>query len=347
MGDSKACAHVGVGPFAPSQADGAGRFAPSNPTGAGRFAPSRADGAGRFAPSPTSDLHLGNLRTALLAWLWARTENRPFLLRVEDLDQQRVAAAPQVAARQLDDLRTLGIDWDGEVLRQSERLELYRQAAAGLETYECFCTRREIAEASQAPNGGPGAPQYRPYPGTCAHLSSAERDERRLARQPAIRVRAEGSIFSIHDAHAGEVTGLVDDFVLFRADGTPAYNLAVVVDDGLTGVTQVVRADDLLDSSPRQGWLASRLGFTVPGYVHVSLALNPAGHRLAKRDGAVTLTDLAREGHTPADVLHLICDSAGMPRADSATGVLSALEAGRGDLANPLVWEPWVVAGAA
>ncbi|MGO4958125.1 tRNA glutamyl-Q(34) synthetase GluQRS [Luteococcus sp. Sow4_B9] len=298
-------------------------------------------GAGRFAPSPTSDLHLGNLRTALLAWLWARAEQRPFLMRIEDLDQQRVAAAPAVAQQQLDDLRTLGLDWDGAVARQSERIPLYREAAAQLETYECFCTRREIAEASQAPNGGPGAPDWRPYPGTCAALSSTQRAERRLTRTPAIRVRASAADFTIHDVHAGAVTGQVDDFVLFRADGTPAYNLAVVVDDGLQGVTQVVRGDDLLDSAPRQAWLASVLGYPVPQYVHVSLALNGEGRRLAKRDGAVTLTDLVSAGQSPAAVLRLLCRSAGLPEADRAPEVLAALSPGQLD--NPTVWTPWTV----
>ncbi|MEL4468282.1 tRNA glutamyl-Q(34) synthetase GluQRS [Luteococcus sp. H154] len=298
-------------------------------------------GAGRFAPSPTSSLHLGNLRTALLAWLWARSQHRRFLLRIEDLDQQRVAAAPAVAEQQLADLAALGIDWDGEVVRQGDRLELYRRAAEGLETYECFCTRREIAQASQAPNGGPGAPSWRPYPGTCAGLSSAQRAERRLTRQPAIRVRAGGTAFTVHDAHAGEVSGPVDDFVLFRADGTPAYNLAVVVDDGLQGITQVVRADDLLDSSPRQGWLAGRLGFEVPDYVHVSLALNAQGQRLAKRDGAVTLADRQELGQGPAEVLAELCASAGLEKGRDAAEVLARLRPG--DLVNDLVWTPWVV----
>ncbi|WP_394277472.1 tRNA glutamyl-Q(34) synthetase GluQRS [Luteococcus sp.] len=298
-------------------------------------------GAGRFAPSPTSSLHLGNLRTALLAWLWARSEERNFLLRIEDLDQQRVAAAPQVAREQLDDLARIGIDHDGPVLRQSERLEIYREYAELLETYECFCTRREIAEASQAPNGGPGAASWRPYPGTCAQLSSAERAELRLTRAPAIRVRSGVDAFTVDDAHAGRHTGPVDDFVLFRADGTPAYNLAVVVDDGLQGITQVTRGDDLLDSAPRQAWLAQQLGLPVPHYVHVSLALNADGQRLAKRDGAVCLSDLQAQGIGPTEVVRRLCRSAGLPEADDAPGVLAALEPGQLD--NPLVWQPWVV----
>ncbi|HSN12176.1 MAG TPA: glutamate--tRNA ligase family protein, partial [Propionibacteriaceae bacterium] len=129
--------------------------------------------AGRFAPSPTSDLHLGNLRTALLAWLFARSTGRRFLLRVEDLDQARVAAAPGVASRQLADLEALGIDHDGEVVRQSERLALYGEALGRLDTYECFCSRREIAESAQAPHGD----GHRPYPGTCRDLTESERAE--------------------------------------------------------------------------------------------------------------------------------------------------------------------------
>ncbi|WP_420175538.1 tRNA glutamyl-Q(34) synthetase GluQRS [Luteococcus sp. OSA5] len=299
-------------------------------------------GAGRFAPSPTSDLHLGNLRTALLAWLWARSQGRDFLLRIEDLDQQRVAAAPEVARRQLDDLQALGLDWDPPVVRQGERIELYRQAIAGLETYECFCTRREIAEASQAPNGGPGATSWRPYPGTCARLTSFQRDQRRLTRAPALRVRAHDARQTVHDVHAGSITGPVDDFVLQRADGTPAYNLAVVVDDGLQGITQVTRGDDLLDSAPRQAWLARQLGHPVPEYVHVSLALNAQGKRLAKRDGAVTLADLQAHGVGASQVLRRLCRSAGLPEADTAAEVLAALAPGQLD--NPLVWRAWTVA---
>ena len=264
--------------------------------------------AGRFAPSPTSDLHLGNLRTALLAWLYARSEGLAFLVRDEDLDATRVAAAPEVAARQLLDLAAIGLDWDGPVVRQSQRLDLYRDAAAGLDTYECYCTRREIAEASSAPHGS-----YRPYPGTCAHLSEAERAEKRATRPAAIRVRANAMPFTVTDRHAGRVTGVVDDFVLFRNDGAPAYNLAVVVDDGLQGVTQVCRGRDLLDSSPRQAWLADQLGFTIPTYVHVGLAVNARGDRLAKRDGAVTLTELAALGRSPADVRDLLAASCGLP----------------------------------
>jgi glutamyl-tRNA synthetase len=290
-------------------------------------------GAGRFAPSPTADLHVGNLRTALLAWCFARLSGRRFLVRVEDLDQARVGAAPDQAARQLADLAALGLDWDGEVVCQSSRTSLYLEAAASLPTYECFCTRREIAEASQAPHG-----DYRPYPGTCASLTPEERAAKRAAgRGPAVRVRAGGVRFAVRDLHAGVVERVVDDFVLVRGDGTPAYNLAVVVDDGEQGVDQVVRGADLLDSAPRQAWLAERLGYQVPEYAHVGMALGPGGDRLAKRDGAVTLRELGAPR-----TLSLILDSLSWPQATTAQSLLPLLTAPMLDA--PEVWSPWRMA---
>lgn len=297
-------------------------------------------GAGRFAPSPTSDLHVGNLRTALLAWLFARRDGLRFLVRIEDLDQQRVAAAPGVASRQLTDLEAIGIDWDGRPVRQSDRVEVYRDAVRDLDTYPCFCSRRDIAEAAQAPNRPQGA-SWRPYPGTCARLSSAQRDELALTRPAAIRVRAGGARQSVTDLHEGEMTGSVDDFVLMRGDGTPAYNLASVVDDGLQGVTQVTRGRDLLDSAPRQAWLARRLGFEPPVYAHVGLGLTPRGTRLAKRDGAVTLAQLAGQGRSTAWVVDQLLATAGLPTTGRAAGVLAEVTAGRLSLDRPGVWESW------
>lgn len=263
--------------------------------------------AGRFAPSPTSALHVGNLRTALVSWLLARATGRRWLLRIEDLDQLRVAAAGGIAAEQIADLTALGLLPDEPPLRQSSRLPVYAAAVAALDadTYECFCTRREIAEAASAPHGD----GYRPYPGLCRNLTSAERAARRAERPPAVRIRAGAAHQSVTDLWVGEVDGVVDDFVLVRNDGVPAYNLAVVVDDLAQGVDQVVRGDDLLSSSPRQAWLARRMGGEPPQYAHVPLAVNPAGRRLAKRDGAVTLTGLGRQGVTPADVLGMLAVS--------------------------------------
>jgi glutamyl-tRNA synthetase len=243
---------------------------------------------GRFAPSPTGDLHLGNLRTALLAWLFARKRGSRFRMRVEDLDVGRVR--PGIEERQLADLRAVGVDWDGPVVRQSERLDLYAAALERLDTYPCFCTRAEIREAASAPHGPVGA-----YPGTCRELSAGERAEREAAgRPPALRARADGS---------------VDDFVVRRGDGAYAYNLAVVVDDAAMGVDQVVRGDDLLDSTPRQVWLAGALRLPTPDYVHVPLVLGPDGARLAKRHGAVTLREL-----DAGEALAWILESLGLPR---------------------------------
>ncbi len=271
-------------------------------------------GAGRYAPSPSGDLHLGNLRTALLAWLFARHSGRRFLLRVEDLGDR---AHVGVAESQKRDLRAIGIDWDDEPMVQSDRIDVYdsaidRLAAAG-RTYECFCTRREILDAPTAPHAPPGA-----YPGTCRDLDDRERDSRRVdGRAPAIRLRSDTSYFTIVDDLCGQFSGVVDDFVLRRGDGTASYNLAVVIDDGAQRIDQVVRADDLLSSTPRQAYLATLLGLPLPTYAHVPLVLNASGKRLAKRDGAVTLTDLSVVGVDAETVLSAIARSLGMAIRDS------------------------------
>jgi glutamyl-tRNA synthetase len=257
---------------------------------------------GRFAPSPTGTLHLGNLRTALLAWLFARSQDARFLVRMEDLDTGRVRE--RFYDEQLHDLAALGLDWDGPVVRQSERLPLYADAIERLRAdgliYECWCTRAEIREAASAPHGGmpEGA-----YPGTCRDLTAAERAERAASgRPPALRVRAGAALVAFEDRIAGHVSGVVDDFVVRRNDGAYAYNLAVVVDDAEQGVGEVVRGADLLDSTPRQLWLADRLGIRRPRHAHVALMLGPDGARLAKRHGAVTLADRAAIGQTADDV---------------------------------------------
>jgi glutamyl-tRNA synthetase len=257
---------------------------------------------GRFAPSPTGVLHVGNLRTALLAWLFARSQGARFAMRVEDLDAGRVR--PGLEAGQLDDLRAIGLDWDGPVVRQSERGQLYagaleRLGAEGL-LYRCWCTRAEIREAASASHGElpEGA-----YPGTCLALSAAEVAQREASgRPPAWRVRADGTRVTFTDRLRGETTGEVDDFVVRRNDGAYAYNLAVVVDDADQGIGEVVRGADLLDSTPRQLWLGARLGVDAPAHAHVPLMLGPDGARLAKRHGAVTLADRAALGQSPQDV---------------------------------------------
>lgn len=260
--------------------------------------------SGRFAPSPSGDLHIGNLRTAVLAWLCARQSGRDFVLRVEDLDRVK----PGSEQRQLDDLAAIGLDWDGPIVRQSERARYYDSALASLGgrglLFECYCTRREILEAPSAPHAPPGA-----YPGTCRDLPDAERAARRALRPAALRLRSDVDRFSVEDALHGTYEGVVDDFVLRRGDGAVAYNLAVVVDDAQQQIDQVVRGDDLLSSAPRQAYLATLLGSQPPSYVHVPLALNAAGQRLAKRDGAVTLRELGALG---IDGFSLIAESLGL-----------------------------------
>jgi glutamyl-tRNA synthetase len=248
---------------------------------------------GRFAPSPTGTLHLGNLRTAVLAWLFARSAASRFLMRMEDLDTGRVK--PGVAEEQLADLAAVGVEWDGEVSYQSARLALYRDALAALRAegrvYECFCTRAEIREAASAAHGPlpEGA-----YPGTCLRLSATELASKRAAgRPPALRVRAGAEHVRFEDRLHGAQEGVVDDFVVQRNDGAVAYNLAVVVDDADQGVEEVVRGDDLLDSTPRQLFLARLLGVSAPRHAHVPLVLGPDGARLAKRHGGVTLREVS------------------------------------------------------
>jgi glutamyl-tRNA synthetase len=261
-------------------------------------------GAGRYAPSPTGELHLGNLRTALLGWLFARSTGRRFLLRIEDLDAARVR--PGMAEQQLADLAALSVTFDGKPIVQSQRLAAYREALSSLadRTYECFCSRREIAEAASAPHGTVSR-----YPGICRNLTESERATRRLTRRPALRLRAGGARQTVWDLLHGEITAEVDDVVLLRNDGVPAYNLAVVVDDAFSGIDQVVRGEDLLPAAATQAYLTELLGAHPPTYAHVPLALNAAGQRLAKRDGAVTLAELAAKGLGPHAVLGLIAES--------------------------------------
>jgi glutamyl-tRNA synthetase len=290
-------------------------------------------GAGRFAPSPTGELHLGNLRTALLAWLFARSTGREFLLRIEDLDAGRVR--PGLAEQQLADLTALGLDFDGTPVVQSQRSAAYAAALAGIadRTFECFCTRRDIAEAPSAPHGAATL-----YPGTCRDLTEQQRAERRRARTPALRLRADGATQTVHDMLHGTVTGRVDDFVVRRNDGVASYNLAVVVDDAESGVDQVVRGDDLLPSAVNQAYLAGLLGHQPPTYAHVPLAVNAQGRRLAKRDGAVTLSDLAVLGVGPGQVLGLLADSLEWPAPERPADLLPLFNPAR------LPRHPWLVA---
>ncbi|MBU9767077.1 tRNA glutamyl-Q(34) synthetase GluQRS [Mycobacterium sp. TNTM28] len=265
--------------------------------------------AGRFAPSPSADLHIGNLRTAVLAWLFARSTGRRFLLRIEDLDDRTF---PEIGRRQVDDLAAIGLTWDEPVEWQTGHTARYDAVVeqlrdAGL-LYECYCSRRDIAQAPRAPHAPEGA-----YPGTCRDLTTTEREQRRAetGRPPALRLRTDTFVGTVTDLLHGSYTGIIDDFVVRRGDGVPAYNLAVVVDDATAGVDQVVRGDDLLSSSPRQAYLARLLDYSEPTYAHVPLVLNEDGARLAKRDGAVTLAEIGVER-----ALTQISASLGWPASD-------------------------------
>jgi glutamyl-tRNA synthetase len=267
---------------------------------------------GRFAPSPSADLHLGNLRTALLAWLYARAQGARFFMRVDDLDRGR--SRREIADRQLADLHALGLDWDEPVVYQSQRAARYDEALealcdAGL-VYRCWCTRAEIRDATQAPHGEAGADAY---PGTCADLSAAQIALReRSGRPPALRVRAAGARVAFTDRLAGAVESVLDDFVVLRNDATHAYNLAVVVDDDEIDVGEVVRGADLIGTTARQLWLYERLGRLAPSYAHVPLMLGDDGERLAKRHGAVTMRERIALGESPEQVCGALAASVGL-----------------------------------
>jgi glutamyl-tRNA synthetase len=277
--------------------------------------------SGRFAPSPTGTLHLGNLRTALLAWLAATSHGLDFIVRMEDLD--RVQAAPEHETSQLADLEAIGLNWQPDVVRQSERFDLYRDALATLRSrdlvYECFCSRREvraeIEEAPSAPHLPPGS-----YPGTCRTLTASKRAEFEAdGRRPAVRLRAnesmsneEPTLIGFTDLVAGDHEGGVDDVVLQRNDGVPAYNLAVVIDDALQGVTQVVRGDDLLASTPRHIHLQQLLDLPTPTYGHVPLVFGDDGERLSKRHGSVTLAELRSDGMSELAIVEALLRSCGV-----------------------------------
>lgn len=274
---------------------------------------------GRFAPTPSGRMHLGNLLAALLAWLDARSGGGELVLRIEDLDTQRTSRL--FAAQLLDDLRWLGLDWDQGGLepdyRQSRRTACYEEAFRLLEErgliYPCYCSRTERMAAS-APHREDGAVVYS---GKCFRLTAAERAELEgQGRRPAWRVRCPDLSVTVEDGNCGTYTENLardcGDFIVRRSDGVFAYQLAVVVDDGAMGVSQVVRGSDLLSSAPRQIWLQEVLGLPRPEYGHLPLLLAPDGRRLAKRDRDLELGRLQKEYTAPelvgrlAHAAHLI-----------------------------------------
>jgi glutamyl-tRNA synthetase len=280
---------------------------------------------GRFAPSPTGDLHLGSAAAALVAWLRARAAGGALVLRIEDVDAPRVVADSE--ARQLDDLRWLGLDWDEgpdvggshAPYRQSERSACYETALAALEArgllFRCDCSRREIADVSSAPHAGDEGPRY---PGTCRRLGMRDRAWKRA---PAIRFAVPSGPLTIRDAWQGDyeqdVAAAVGDFVLRRGDGLWAYQLACVVDDLAMGVTEAVRGADLLASAPRQVLLARALGGTPPAFAHLPLVTAPDGSRLAKRGGGATLRERRAADERPDAVVGVLAHALGLRPASA------------------------------
>ncbi|GGK20357.1 glutamyl-Q tRNA(Asp) synthetase [Deinococcus malanensis] len=263
---------------------------------------------GRFAPSPTGAMHMGNARTALLAWLHSRAAGGRHLLRFEDLDVGRVREWACDATRR--DLEWLGLDWDEESL-QSRHIERYAAAAAQLDTYGCTCTRREIQQVIQDSAGAPHGEEPI-YPGTCRLRPVS------AIRTPALRWHVPDWTVCISDALGGSalcqnLRTEVGDFVLRRGDGVFAYHLAVVVDDAASGVTDVVRGKDLLPATPRQAALQRALGLPTPRYLHVPLMTGFRGERLAKRGGAPPLMALREAGEPPGRVLSALAASLGWP----------------------------------
>lgn len=249
---------------------------------------------GRFAPSPSGRMHLGNLWSCLLAWLSARSVDGRMVLRLEDLDPDRCRR--EYCDQVMRDLEWLGLDWDNEPVYQSQRSHIYAEYFHKLEQqgliYPCYCTRAERL-AANAPHRSDGISVY---DGRCRRLTQEEQETLSAARRPAWRVAVPSEEISFIDLCQGfyseQLARDCGDFILRRSDGVYAYQLAVVVDDALMGVNQVVRGSDLLDSTPRQIWLNHVLGFATPDYAHVPLLLAPDGRRLAKRDRDMELGQL-------------------------------------------------------
>lgn len=283
------------------------------------FSPSGGNVTGRFAPTPSGRLHLGNLLCALLAYLSARHAGGRFLLRIEDLDAPR---CPRTLARQaVEDLAWFGFRWDEPPLYQSEHTALYQAHLEQLEArgliYPCFCTRAQLQrQASAAPNLGD---TQRIYGGACAHLTREEATRLSLVRPPALRVRVpDEEIHFVDGVQGPQCENLArdcGDFIVRRSDGLFGYQLAVVVDDALTGVDEVVRGRDILSATPRQIYLLRELGYPVPRYYHIPLLTDAQGRRLAKRDRDLDLGALSRR-YSPQRLLGMLSYAAGLLEED-------------------------------
>ena len=289
---------------------------------------------GRYAPSPTGDLHMGNLRTALLAWLHARLQNGEFILRMEDLDTQRAVSGS--ADKILHDLEWLGLDWDGDVLYQSQRQNAYNAALDQLIAqdliYECFCSRKDIQLAVSAPHGKTGV-----YPGTCKNLSEQQIENKKRNKNPAQRLKVGSATITFVDGCLGHqqqaLAEQIGDFVVKRADGLFAYQLAVVVDDLAQGITDVVRGADLIDSTARQIYITQLLtaskDLSQIRYYHVPLLLDDGGARMAKRDGSESISSWQKEGDDQERLVAHLAASMGLwpqHRAISAQDLLTELD---------------------
>lgn len=268
---------------------------------------------GRFAPTPSGRLHLGNVLCCLLAYLSARSKGGKFLLRIEDVDIPR--CPKKLSDQCIEDLSFLGFTFDEPPLFQSGRSEIYQSYFDHLNdlgcVYPCFCTRAQL-HAAQAPNLGDHEPVYA---GTCAHLTADEIAERRKTRSPAMRLRVPDKTVSVLDGHYGAFSENLahdcGDYIIRRSDGLWGYQLAVVIDDALTGVNEVVRGRDILFSTPRQIELFETLGFVPPSFYHIPLLTDCHGRRLAKRDKDLDLTTLSKV-MSPEQILGMLAYSCGV-----------------------------------
>jgi glutamyl-tRNA synthetase len=287
---------------------------------------------GRYAPSPTGELHMGNLHTALLAWLFARCAGGQFVMRIEDLDKPRVR--PGAKERMLADLSWLGLDWDEgpdcggpyAPYTQSERIHIYQEYLQKLQkaelVYPCYCSRAEIAHIASAPQQG--AEDHPRYPGTCRHLTTKQRSERAASRRPSYRVRVDDErSITFTDLVAGpqqqHVQQAVGDFIVCRSDGIFAYQFAVVIDDALMQINQVVRGADLLSSTARQIFLYEMLSFPVPTFAHVPLIIDEQGKRLSKRIRSEGLDPLREAGATPKEIIGQLAASCGLVESSTTS----------------------------